>query len=97
WDSRRFLGCCEELLGAKVDYKNGTVAARDGRLVRVRAFSASTNPAALEQSMQSPAVAAARERLAPWTGWQAGKRRDEGKQTIANKRLRQWSNAMCCW
>ncbi|PYK88109.1 MAG: hypothetical protein DME40_13070, partial [Verrucomicrobia bacterium] len=32
WDSRRFLGCCEELLGAKVDYKNGTVAARDGRL-----------------------------------------------------------------
>ena len=82
WDSRPFLGCCEELLGAKVDYKNGTVAARDGRLVRVRAFSASTNPAAVEQSMQSPAVAAARERLAPWTGWQAGKRRDEGKQTI---------------
>jgi len=82
WDSRPFLGCCEELLGAKVDYKNGTVAARDGRLVRVRAFSASTNPAAVEQSMQSPAVAAARERLASWTGWQAGKRRDEGKQTI---------------
>jgi trehalose 6-phosphate synthase len=82
WDSRPFLGCCEELLGAKVDYKNGTVAARDGRLVRVRAFSASTNPAAVQQSMQSPAVAAARERLAPWTGCQAGKRRDEGKQTI---------------
>src|SRR5207302_1632781 len=38
WDSRRFLGCCEELLGAKVDYKNGTVAARDGRLVRVRVY-----------------------------------------------------------
>src|SRR5947208_7266157 len=82
WDSRPFLGCCEELFGAKVDYKNGTVAARDGRLVRVRAFSASTNPAAVEQSMQSPAVAAARERLAPWTGWQAGRGRDEGKQTI---------------
>jgi trehalose 6-phosphate synthase len=38
WDSRPFLGCCEELLGAEVDYRNRTVAARDERLVRVRAF-----------------------------------------------------------
>jgi trehalose 6-phosphate synthase len=64
WDARPFLGCCEELLGATVDYKNSTVRARDGRLVRVRTFPASTNPIAVEQSMQSSAVDAARERLA---------------------------------
>jgi len=52
WDARPFLGCCEELLGAAVDYKNGTVVARDGRVVRVRAFPASTEPAAVKQSMQ---------------------------------------------
>ena len=71
WDARPFLGCCEELLGATVDYKNGTVVARDGRVVRVRAFPASTDPVAVKQSMQSPAVAAARERLAVWIGNQA--------------------------
>ena len=63
WDARPFLGCCEELLGAKVDYKNGTVLARDGRLVRVRVFPASTDPLAVEQSMLSPAVETARHRL----------------------------------
>jgi trehalose 6-phosphate synthase len=78
WDARPFLGCCDELLGTKVDYTNGTVLARDGRLVRVRAFPASTDPAAVEQSMLSSAVTAARERLIPWTG----NRREEGKQTI---------------
>src|SRR5438874_13390001 len=78
WDSRPFLGCCEELLGAKVDYKNATVAARDGRLVRVRAFAASTDPAAVEQSMRATEVRAARERLSEWSGT----RRDDGKQTI---------------
>ncbi|HMJ05383.1 MAG TPA: trehalose-6-phosphate synthase [Chthoniobacterales bacterium] len=78
WDARPFLGCCEELLGAKVDYKNSTVEARDGRLVRVRTFAASTDPAAVEQSMQAPEVRAARERLVEWSGASRG----EGKQTI---------------
>ena len=64
WDARPFLGCCEELLGAKVDYRNSTVLSRDGREVRVRSFPASTDPAALTESMKSPAVAGARERLA---------------------------------
>jgi trehalose 6-phosphate synthase len=78
WDAKPFIGCCEELLGAKVDYKNSTVEARDGRLVRVRAFAASTDPAALEQSMGATEVSAARERLSEWSGT----RREEGKQTI---------------
>jgi trehalose-6-phosphate synthase len=46
WDARSFLGSCEELLGAEVDYKNRTVLAADGRVVRVRVFPASTDPAA---------------------------------------------------
>ena len=78
WDARPFLGCCEELLGAKVDYKNKTVEARDGRLVRVRTFAASTDPAEVEQSIRAPEVGAARERLSPWTGTT----REDGKQTI---------------
>lgn len=63
WDARPFLACCEELLDAEVDYQNGTVVADDGRVVRVRAFPASSDPAALEQTMQSSGVAAARARL----------------------------------
>jgi trehalose 6-phosphate synthase len=78
WDARPFLGCCEELLGAKVDYKKRTVEVRDGRLVRVRAFPASTDPAEVEQSMQAPEVRAARDRLSEWSG----QTREEGKQTI---------------
>jgi trehalose 6-phosphate synthase len=78
WDARPFLGCCEELLGAKVDYHNKTVEARDGRQVRVRTFAASTDPAEVEQSMRAPEVRAARDRLSEWTGTS----REEGKQTI---------------
>jgi len=63
WDARPFLGCCEELLGATVDYKNATVVARDGRLVRVRAFPASADPAAVEETMNSLAVTEARKKL----------------------------------
>lgn len=74
WDARPFLGCCEELLGAKVDYRSSTVAACDGRTVRVRTFPASTDPTAVEESMQSPAVDAARARLSPWS--------KSGKHTI---------------
>ena len=78
WDARPFLGCCEELLGAKVDYKNKTVEARDGRLVRVRSFPASTDPDEVERSMQAPEVQAARDRLTEWTGTT----HDDRKQTI---------------
>jgi trehalose 6-phosphate synthase len=82
WDARPFLGCCEELLRATVDYKEGTVVARDGRVVRVRVFPASANPTAVKQSMQAPAVAAARERLAIWTRSAGPERPDETRQTI---------------
>lgn len=82
WDARPFLGCCEELLGAAVDYENGTVRAADGRTVKVRAFPASTDPVAVEQSIQSPNVAAARTRLARWTGWNGQNERDLQKQTV---------------
>jgi len=65
WDTRPFLGCCEELLGAKVDYQKGTVIASDGREVRVSVFPASIDPIALRQAMHSPAVDTARAALAP--------------------------------
>jgi trehalose 6-phosphate synthase len=78
WDARPFLGCCEELLGATVDYRNSTVVARDGRVVKVRSFPASTDPGEVEKSAKSEAVAAARERLAQWTGHD----REEGKRTV---------------
>jgi trehalose 6-phosphate synthase len=65
WDTRPFLRCCEELLGAKVDYARGIVRAADGREVRVRAFPASTDPDSLGETMCSAPVEAARSRLAP--------------------------------
>ena len=82
WDARPFLGCCEELIDAAVDYRNSTVRARDGRTVKVRAFPASTDPVAVEQSMQLPRVAAARARLARWTGWEGETEHDQQKQTV---------------
>lgn len=63
-DARAFLWCCEELLGLAVDERRGTVTAPDGRVVRARAFPASTDPRALEATMLTPAVVAARARLA---------------------------------
>lgn len=65
WDAKPFLGCCEELLGAKVDFKNSTVVAPDGRLVRVQVFPAATDPQEVRQTLNSREVAEARERLAP--------------------------------
>jgi trehalose 6-phosphate synthase len=65
WDAKPFLGCCEELLGAQVDYKDSTVLAEDGRLVRVRVFPAATDPEEVRANLSSPDVAAARQRLAP--------------------------------
>ena len=64
-DVRAFLACCAELLGASVDHDAATVMADDGRRVAVRAYPASVDPEALEQTMGSPAVAEARRRLAP--------------------------------
>jgi len=66
WDSRSFLASCEELLGAEVDYKNGIVLAADGRAVTVHVFPAGTDPAAVQQTMHSPGVLSARQRLAPF-------------------------------
>jgi trehalose-6-phosphate synthase len=66
WDARPFLGCCEELLGAKVDYERGIVLEPDGRVVRVCAFAASTDPVEVRQTLESPEVASARKRLAPY-------------------------------
>ena len=65
-DTRSFLGCCEELHGAAVDYTDNTVVAADGRVVKVRVFAAGTDPAAVQQTMQSPGVRSARQRLAPY-------------------------------
>ncbi len=65
WDARPFLGCCEEMLGTKVDYQKGTVTAPDGRTVRVSVFPASIDPIALRQAMRSPAAEIARTALAP--------------------------------
>src|SRR6266508_1952526 len=64
-DVQAFLACCEKLLGCTVDTVRNTVQAGDGREVAVRVYPASVDPRALERTMQSASVAAARERLAP--------------------------------
>jgi trehalose 6-phosphate synthase len=61
-DARAFLACCEELSGVTVDYVESAVTA-DRRRVSVRAYPASVNPDALQQTMGSPAVEAARTRF----------------------------------
>ena len=71
-DVRAFLACCEELLHRGVDRDRWTVRADDDRVVRVRAFPASADPAALRETMGSEAVAAARRRLSS----------DYGEQTV---------------
>src|SRR6266496_3487259 len=63
-DTRAFLNCCAELLGAVVDSTRSTVVAADGRQVAVRAYPASVDPAVVPQTMQSTVVALARHRLA---------------------------------
>jgi trehalose 6-phosphate synthase len=65
WDAKPFLGCCEELLGAEVDYKNSSVLAPDGRLVQVKVFPAGTDPEEVRKALRSREVADARQRLAP--------------------------------
>ena len=66
WDAKPFLSCCEELLGAKVNYRNKTVRAPDGRTVQVCVFPASSDPGEVKQTLSTEPVAAARNRLAPF-------------------------------
>ncbi len=62
-DAQAFMSCCAELLGSAVDYGARAVRADDDRWVAVRAYPASVDPEALERTMRSGAVGAARERL----------------------------------
>lgn len=65
-DVQAFLACCAELVKtATVDLAGETVQAEDGRLVRVRAYAASVDPAEIRGAMQSDAVMHARRRLFP--------------------------------
>jgi trehalose 6-phosphate synthase len=61
-DVRAFLDCCSELLGAGVDPVRATVTV-ERRRVLVRAYPASVNPAALQRTMRSAAIALVRERV----------------------------------
>lgn len=62
-DLRNFRHACEELLGIDAAGDPLVVVAPDGRTVRLRAFPASTDPAALEELMTSEAVREASCRL----------------------------------
>jgi trehalose 6-phosphate synthase len=65
-DVRSFMSCCTEfVLDATVDTARCVVRTSAGREVRVRAYPASVDPAALRRSMRSPEVREAHERLAP--------------------------------
>ncbi len=67
-DGRSFLACCSELLHLPVDWEDRTIAVEGGRRVRVRAYPASVDVAALKADMKLPAVDAARARLADELG-----------------------------
>jgi trehalose 6-phosphate synthase len=66
WDARPFLGCCEELLGLPVDYRQNAVLAPDERIVRVQVFPASVDPGEIRRALDSAAATQARERLAQY-------------------------------
>jgi trehalose 6-phosphate synthase len=63
-DVLSFRQACEEFLGADSDANQSIVMAPDGRGVRVRAFPASTDPAATNDLMASDAVREASRNLA---------------------------------
>ena len=73
-DVNAFLACCHDILGLRVAESTvdgrsaGTVVMAMGRRVPVRPYPASVDPASLAEEMRSPAVRAARERLAQYTG-----------------------------
>jgi trehalose 6-phosphate synthase len=62
-DVEAFVGCCRDFLGSSIDYQEPTVLADDGRAVAVRAFPAGVNPEEIAETMQSPRVEAARDRI----------------------------------
>lgn len=64
-DARAFLACCVEVLGLKINDQERAVMLPEGRVVRVRAFPASTSPAAIRALQETEEVQAARERLVP--------------------------------
>ncbi|MDB6149738.1 MAG: hypothetical protein JWQ44_1186 [Chthoniobacter sp.] len=66
-DVRSFLSCCAEVLGAEVDFSQRTVRLANGRVVRARAFPASSDPAAIRALQDSPEVQAGRDRIAAVT------------------------------
>lgn len=64
-DVRNFLMSCEELMGLRVDHRDGAVLHR-GRVVWVRAYPVSIDVAALGRLAATPGVAAEEARLATW-------------------------------
>jgi trehalose 6-phosphate synthase len=60
-DVRSFLTCCDEVLGASVDFSRRTVILPTGRTVRVRAFPASTDPEELRRLQRTDEVVTARK------------------------------------
>lgn len=64
-DVRNFLMSCDELMGLRVDHRDGAVLHR-GRVVWVRAYPVSIDVAALTRLAASPGVAAEDARLAAW-------------------------------
>lgn len=64
-DVRNFLMSCDELMGLRVDHRDGAVLHR-GRVVWVRAYPVSIDVAALTRLAASPGVAAEDTRLAAW-------------------------------
>jgi trehalose 6-phosphate synthase len=62
-DVRSFLACCQELLGATVDYARNVII-MPGRTVRVRAFPVSVDPDALRTLQKSEEVVRERRQLA---------------------------------
>src|SRR5256714_6025900 len=60
---RNFLLGCEELLGAEVDFRTGSVR-HEGRTVAVRHYPISVDRASLHELAASPEVAARRAELA---------------------------------
>jgi trehalose 6-phosphate synthase len=67
-DVRAFLSCCDEFLGEDVRVADDWVRVEDGREVRVRAYPASVDPAALRRTMRGQAAQEALVRLSPPPG-----------------------------
>lgn len=64
-DVRCLLACCQEILGADVDWEHHAITLRSGRRVRACSFPASIDPDAIHCLQGSERVLAARQRLQP--------------------------------